>query len=121
MGKRGDDPFNPITCKVRHTKKRSKLGTEPANSLIAIPWEVTASRPSLMLSQGCFRALFWRTIYFHLSVFKMGFGQWAEMGPKVGQKWVFGCKSGSKCAKTLFFTHLKPISADSRKPTSYPV
>ena len=28
------------------------------------------------------------------SGFKMGFCQWAGMGPKVSQKWVFGCKSG---------------------------
>ena len=28
------------------------------------------------------------------SGFKMGFCQWAGMGRKVGQKWVFGCKSG---------------------------
>ena len=38
-------------------------------------------------------------------------------GSKVGQKWVFGCKSGSKCFKTHFCTHFKPISAYSRKPT----
>ena len=30
------------------------------------------------------------------SGFKMGFCQWAGMGQKVGQKWVFGCKSGVK-------------------------
>ena len=37
------------------------------------------------------------------------------MGPKVGQKWVLGCKSGSRF-KTHFSTHLKPISAYSRNP-----
>ena len=42
----------------------------------------------------------------------MGFCQWAEMGPKVGHKWVFGCKSGSKWVKTHFCTHFKPILAD---------
>ena len=31
------------------------------------------------------------------------------MGPKVGQKWVFGCKSGLKCVKTHFCTHLNPF------------
>ena len=66
-----------------------------------------------MLGQGCLRALFLGTIYFHLKwVYNGGFSmfsQWAEMGPKVGQKWVFRCKSGSKCTKTHFCTHLKPI------------
>ena len=52
---------------------------------------------------------------------EMGFCQWAEMGPKVGQKWIFGCKSGSKCIKTHFCTPFKPISAYSRKPTFYAV
>ena len=51
----------------------------------------------------------------------MGFCQWAEMGLKVGQKWVFGCKGGLKCVKTHFFSHFKPISAYSRKPTFLPV
>ena len=55
------------------------------------------------------------------SGFKIAFCQWAEMGSEVGQKWVFGCKSGSKCVKTHFCTHFKPILAYSRKPTFYPV
>ena len=69
-----------------------------------------------MLGQGCLRALFERTIYFHLkslSRFTMGFCQWAEMGRKVG----FGCKNGSKVGRNPLFTHLKPISGFSRKPT----
>ena len=53
----------------------------------------------VMLGQGCFRVLFWRTIYFRLkSGFKMGFCQWAEMGPKVG----FAPKVGQKWVKTHF-------------------
>ena len=44
----------------------------------------------------------------------MGFCQLAEMGPKVGQKWVFGRKSGLKRVKTHVCTHLKPISGYPR-------
>ena len=55
-----------------------------------------------MLGQGCIRALFGELFICTSSGFKMGFGQWAEMGPKVGQKWVFGCKSGSKRQNPLF-------------------
>ena len=32
----------------------------------------------------------------------MGFGRWAEMGPKVDQKWVFGCKVGQMGQNPLF-------------------
>ena len=38
-------------------------------------------------------------------------------GPKWVQEWVLGSKSGSKCVKTHFCTHFKPILAYSRKPT----
>ena len=37
----------------------------------------------------------------------MGFCQWAEMGPKVGQKWVFGCESGFKTCQNPPFHPLK--------------
>ena len=46
----------------------------------------------------------------------MGFGQWAEMGPKVGQKWVFGCKSGSKCVKTHLSPTLNPFRQIHENP-----
>ena len=63
------------------------------------------------------RALFGRTIYFHLKWVKMGFCQWAEMGPKVGLKWVLGCRNGSKVGRNPLLTHFKPISGFSGKPT----
>ena len=74
-----------------------------------------------MLGQGCLRAFFGELFICTESGLKMGFCQWAEMGPKVGRKWVLGCKSGSKRVKTHFSTHLKPISGYPRKPTFYPV
>ena len=43
----------------------------------------------------------------------MGFCQWAEMGPKVGQKWVFGCilgaKVGQNASKPTFAPTLNPF------------
>ena len=76
---------------------------------------------NVMLGQGCVRALLGEQFISTSSGFRMGSCQWAGTGPKVGQKWVFGCKSGSKWVRTHFCTHLKPISGFSRKPTFYPV
>ena len=42
--------------------------------------------------------------------FKMGFCQWAEMGPKVGQKRVVGCQSGVLMRQSpLFSPTLNPV------------
>ena len=49
------------------------------------------------------------------SGFKMGFCQWAEMGPKV----VLGCRVGAKWVETHFFTHLKPIRDSGENPIFY--
>ena len=34
------------------------------------------------------------------------------------QQWVLGCKNGSKVGRNPRFTHFKPLSGFSRKPTS---
>ena len=52
---------------------------------------------------------------------KVGLRRVFVNGLKWDQKWVFGCKSGSKVARNPLFTLLKPISGFSREPTFYPV
>ena len=62
----------------------------------------------VMLAQGWLRAASGPFLGNNLFPLKVGLrwvfvnGLKCEMGPKVGQKWVFGCKSGSKCVKTTF-------------------
>ena len=50
------------------------------------------------------------------SGFKMGLCQYPEMGRKVGKNWVFGCKSGPKCAKTNFLLTLSPLWDSDKTP-----
>ena len=48
--------------------------------------------------------------------------QWVFVnGLKWVQKWVFGCKNGSKVGRNPLFNHFKPISGILWKPTFYPV
>ena len=46
----------------------------------------------------------------------MGFSQSPEMGPKVGQNWVLGSKSGLKCVKTHFLPTLNPFRGTDKNP-----
>ena len=85
--------MEPLTVAERFRRKKAvKLVYGHAEAFEQAPEEVLVPPPTtlrVMLGQGCLRAPFWRTIYFHLKWgAKMGFRQWAKMGPKVG----FGAK-----------------------------
>ena len=64
-----------------------------------------------MLGQGCLRALLLGNNFFPLKV-----GLWDEMGPKVGQMWVFGCKVGQNASKPTFAPTLIPFRAIHENP-----
>ena len=57
----------------------------------------------------------------NLFALKVGLRWGFVNGLKWVQKWVFGSKNGSKVGRNPLFTHFKPISGFSRKPTFQPV